>query len=962
MLRAALAWWDAGCSVIPVKQNGDKRPEGTWDRYQRTRASREEVETWYRNGRTGIGAVCGQVSGNLEMTELEGRFVTEALGGYIGNLAGIMEPAGLGELWDRLWNGYVEQSPSGGVHILYRIAGSPVPGNTKLASRPARKEELSEKEVEVLASKPEKIFSRVLIETRGEGGYVVLAPSHGSVHPSGKPWIRLSGAPASIPTITLAERNEFHALLRTFDQMPHSVESAVIRDPFSGTSAEGTRPGDEFNRRATWEEVLEPHGWTVVFQQGEKTFWKHPAASHRWSATTNHNGQDYLYVFSTSSELDEQRAYDKFGAHARLNHSGDLGAAARALVQQGYGGRSDNSGTGHDDDDSEAGPEGTRELEVDVTNVADAANWLRKEMGLKGSRLSGFFYRAPNIVHTAQVGEKDYIPPVDDRDQDSPTQIRPVDAGNVRAEISYSYGCYKWVGKKDDLHTRNELFPMAAAQNAVDAPHLLPNLRHLRGVIHAPVVRKDGSVLASYGYDDETKLLYLPEVGLVVPPVSDHPTSQQIHRAVALLDKMTGEFQFVSEHDRANYYGLLLTPLLRQIAPPPYRLGAIGAPQPGSGKTLLATILRIVHGGVFRAEMPENDAELRKQITSILDVTTGPIVHFDNVTGVLRSSTLAGLLTSSQWDDRRLGVNEMISRNNDRLWVITGNNLVLGGDLPRRTVWVTIDPGVPNPELRTDFAIRDLEGWVRDHRGEIVAALLTLVRAWVSQGQPVRTQRGGDGYARWVETVDGIFATAGIEGEFAHEKSVRQQVGVDDDEWETFLRKVHEVFQGKSWTVKELLEEIDDERSLSFQDSRIELDDLPSELADKVVKSPRGVAGLGKSLGRWLMNREGRWAGQWTVRSAGMDRTRIKLWRVETVKIDKTPHEVAGFAGFAGFDSEPRAGEKNVSHSEKKKVKPVGLLGNPANPANPAMCQKCGEPLLLVRPGRTTCERCRLGS
>src|SRR3954454_15234683 len=104
------------------------------------------------------------------------------------------------------------------------------------------------------------------------------------------------------------------------------------------------------------------------------------------------------------------------------------------------------------------------------------------------------------------------------------------------------------------------------------------------------------------------------------------------------------------------------------MAPPPYKLAAISSPQPGSGKTLLASIARAIHGGVFRAEIPEDDRELRKQITALLTVTTGPLVHLDNVSGTLRSSTMSGLLTSPTWGDRPLGVTDWVETPNDRLW------------------------------------------------------------------------------------------------------------------------------------------------------------------------------------------------------------------------------------------------------------------------------------------------------
>jgi len=284
------------------------------------------------------------------------------------------------------------------------------------------------------------------------------------------------------------------------------------------------------------------------------------------------------------------------------------------------------------------------------------------------------------------------------------------------------------------------MFPTAAARPALDFPSEQSHLRRLRGVTHSPLPRGDGTILDVPGYDEQAKLLYLPDPDLTVEPVPVEPTAAQVADALKLLRYMVQDFKFLTEHDEANYLGLLLTPLLREIAPPPYKLGVIGAPQPGSGKSLLAGILRIVQGGVFRSEVPPDDAEMRKVITTILDVTTGPVVQLDNVSGVLRSSVLSGLLTSATWEDRRLGSNSHMRARNDRLWVLTGNNVTLGGDLVRRTCWVTIDPGCPDPQLRSAFTIGNLDQWVRDHRGELIHALLVLTRK-----QPASTaaQRSG---------------------------------------------------------------------------------------------------------------------------------------------------------------------------------------------------------------------------
>jgi hypothetical protein len=523
-----------------------------------------------------------------------------------------------------------------------------------------------------------------------------------------------------------------------------------------------------------------------------------------------------------------------------------------------------------------------------IDSTAEMVEWIRKHLGV--GPLAGMFRRAEDIVHCPRVGEEGYVRLTsDDRDDDGPAQVRPMTTSRIASYIQLTYWCHKIC--EDDKGNKVKLaamFPAGAARPAFDHPDMQPGLRSLRGVTHTPLPRADGTILDVAGYDPGTRLLYLPERGLTVDPVPVNPTAEDVAAALKRLRYMIQDFRFLTVHDEANYLGMLLTPLLRELAPPPYKMGAIGAPQPGSGKSLLAASLRAVHGGVFRSEVPDDDAEMRKAITTILDVTTGPVVQLDNVSGVLRSSVLAGLLTSATWEDRRLGSNSQMRGRNDRFWCLTGNNLTLGGDLVRRTVWCTIDPAVPDPHLRTGFTIPNLELWVRDHRGELLHALLVLIRNWVVRGRPT-TARGSDSYATWIETVGGILAAAGHPGTFDHRDSARQTVGTDDDEWREFLTAVHNQLGGRSWTVKELLELFRVQREAREggwtveRPAALELDVLPAELAEKASRSHQGVGLIGKSLGRWLANRDGRWAGDLTVRRTGGKAAGVVHWKIHTI-------------------------------------------------------------------------------
>ena len=314
-LQAALNFYDAGISVVPARIDGSKAPDGSWKQYQFNAASREQIISWFDSGHPGIGIICGKVSGNLEMLELEGRAVSAGLIDEARNLA---HNSGLGAIWDVLVNGYVEATPSGGIHFLYRIADEDVPGNTKIARRPGENDSIE-----------------VLVETRGEGGFVITAPSSGTTHPSGHAWQLLKGSPASIPMLSWEEREAIHQVFKALDQMPAKESLANALSPVSTPS--GDRPGDDFNRKASWKEILEPRGWSQVFTANGVTYWRRPGKSQGISATTGKTDADNLFVFTTSTTFESEKPYSKFAAYAHLEHNDNFSDASRALRAQGYG-------------------------------------------------------------------------------------------------------------------------------------------------------------------------------------------------------------------------------------------------------------------------------------------------------------------------------------------------------------------------------------------------------------------------------------------------------------------------------------------------------------------------------------------------------------------------------------------------------------------------------------------------
>ena len=319
LLPIALRFLNEGISVVPVADDGSKRPALSWQKYQEQLPTPDEVLAWFKDDVQGIGVITGAVSGNLEMLELEGRAVAQKMHLEIAEIA---SSSGLSDLWNRLNGGYVEMTPSGGLHWLYRV-NETIGGNTKLARKPGENGGVD-----------------VWAETRSEGGFTITAPSGGLTHPSGGSWVLIGGSIETIPHISISERAALHNIFAMFDEMPkaESIQQEVVAKHDGVLTA-----GDDYNTRTTWEELLQPLGWTVVYRKGEATVWRRPGKSEGISATTNFNGNDKFYVFSTSTQFEAETSYSKFAFYALTRHNGDFKAAANDLRNQGYGAQSLNS-------------------------------------------------------------------------------------------------------------------------------------------------------------------------------------------------------------------------------------------------------------------------------------------------------------------------------------------------------------------------------------------------------------------------------------------------------------------------------------------------------------------------------------------------------------------------------------------------------------------------------------------
>ena len=195
LLSAAKAWFDAGFAVVPSHEDGGKRPYGRWKEFQSQRMGWDELESLLSTDRfTGIGVLTGRASGDVEMLEIEGPpdLAVKRLAKVIAQ-ANDFAAIGIRDLLMRVTMGCVEQSAGGGLHLFIRVSDGVALGNTKLAT----------------------VEGKVVAETRGEGGFVIVAPTPGrNGHPEGASYIFVNGgSPAKV--VDVSSRRARHA--------PHAV-------------------------------------------------------------------------------------------------------------------------------------------------------------------------------------------------------------------------------------------------------------------------------------------------------------------------------------------------------------------------------------------------------------------------------------------------------------------------------------------------------------------------------------------------------------------------------------------------------------------------------------------------------------------------------------------------------------------------------------------------------------------
>jgi hypothetical protein len=299
--------------------------------------------------------------------------------------------------------------------------------------------------------------------------------------------------------------------------------------------------------------------------------------------------------------------------------------------------------------------------------------------------------------------------------------------------------------------------PMALIRTLKERKHRL-KLPVLVAVVNCPSISADGRLLDEPGFAPETGVLYDP-LGAVFPPAPLRPTKADAQTALARILRLLETFDFVSGDDKAVALSLILTAVARRgldHAP----LHGFDAPVAGSGKSLLVDIASILATGHEASVLAQGESreEAEKKLSAVL-MRGDPIIPIDNCEAPLEGVVLNQALTQTALDLRILGFSKTLKTQARALITATGNNLIVKGDATRRSLIGRLDPKCERPELR-EFDYDPIAD-AKEHRAELVVAVLAVLRAYHAAGRPNRPKPPLQSFVPWSDTVRGAIMWLG---------------------------------------------------------------------------------------------------------------------------------------------------------------------------------------------------------
>jgi putative DNA primase/helicase len=504
----------------------------------------------------------------------------------------------------------------------------------------------------------------------------------------------------------------------------------------------------------------------------------------------------------------------------------------------------------HDDDDDRPL---VRWIQGKLPEIVDEAEAALMQSNMRIYQRAGFLVR---VIKRDTPSVRNYK-----RRPTGSLGLVTIDAPYLTESMTRAARWQKWNAKKEEWQRCNAPEQVAATYLSRRGHWRLPLLW---SAISSPTLRPDGTVLQEPGYDKATQTWYDP-CGVEFPRIPESPTREQAGDALEIFSKAFASFPFQTSADKSVALALALGALVRRSLPAA-PLGAITAPVMASGKTLLADCIAILATGVSAPAMKyaDTDEEATKTMLAVL-AEGDQVVLIDNVERPLEGDTLCAVLTSEAYRQRVLGRTEMMNVPTTTQFLATGNNLVIAGDLRTRALLCRIDPKTEHPEQRQFEG--ELREWITQERPKLVAAGLTVLRAFISTGQLVRDQCKTWGrFERWSDMVRAPLIWLGCEDPCASLKDLEN----DDPERVELVRFIEtwsRTFDDEPQTAAEAIDRSKDNEQLHA-------------ILVEVCRDRDGTLST-RRLASWLRRHANRIASDRRIVRAGDNNDHVSLWKVE---------------------------------------------------------------------------------
>lgn len=393
----------------------------------------------------------------------------------------------------------------------------------------------------------------------------------------------------------------------------------------------------------------------------------------------------------------------------------------------------------------------------------------------------------------------------------------------------------------------------------------------IAGVITTPTLRPDGTIFSQAGYDDQTRLLLIEPPRL--PHIPDKPSRDHALAALDVLNSLLVDFPFVDDASRSVALSGMITAVARgamSVAP----LHAVTAPVPGSGKSYIVDLPSCIATGepapVIAAAPKEEETE--KRLVSAL-LGGQAIISIDNVNGELGGDLLCQMIERPVVQPRILGSSKLVKVESRATCFATGNNIQLVGDMTRRVVVCSLDPGVERPELRRFRSNpRDM---VMADRGKYIAAALTICRAYAAAGYPDML-RPLASFEDWSRTVRSALVWLGLVDPCATMEAAR-----DDDPVTASLRTLftswHKAAESSWRSAAEIKQTAETRMFDSLAHPEL------AEVLKEIAEDRRGDISP-KKLGVFLGRHKGRVINGLKLRVKDDTHTKTKIWSIGKVE------------------------------------------------------------------------------